>query len=448
MLPVVDTSGAVVVDTSPAANTQTVVPETNSGTPPAVTPKGPDNVAIYQDIVAKHNENPAYQMTDAETDVFLEVQDLINSKAIKQPEPKKLISKESKPEVKDEPKPEVKDEPPAQSDKDNSPKEDSVTASMLESMKKVGAKDVTELPKKIESLIRNRDESGGKLGSENAGLKAKLAALEAEKANHVAWLNLLQKGDPKAIEFLHKNVGYNPSAPTATKPIAGENPPKGLDDLGEIDDESILDTELAKQVRALKKIIKDQGEILNSVTQKDKAREEERLTERANASYVDDIVNLVTSDENQKYYGLSAKEARGLAEFYFSPGQKENPIHPKFQKVHELISFAYENHFPTLEAAHIVHFHKSGAFAQKIVDATKNGQQKFTPSVNSENSDKQSREGNNVPDPTVTDESITRMEQGDFESIPDNWMDVHGNLDPKKVPKRFHERAFGRAKPI
>lgn len=443
------------VDTSQPADK---IPAPTPETPAVETPKGPTDVEIYQDVVARYNEDPTLQMTEKESEIYLETQEKINNKIIPEPTPKKLESKEPAPDKPDSDIPSKKEEPAAtddketpasEPDKDKLPSGDSVADSMMEAMKQVGAKDVTELPGKIEGLIKNRDASGGQLGSENVALKAKVIQLETEKTDHVNWLNGLNRGDQAAVDYLHDKVGYKPnsSQPAPAEDQGGADDAPG--DIGNVED--YLDTELAKtvnkQVSDLKKVIQEQGEKIKTLSTRDKVRDDDALTSKATNGWIDDVVKLVTSPENAKAYGLNAIEARGLAEFYFSPAQKDQPIHPKFQKVHELISFAYDKQYPTLEAAHIVNYHKSGAYAKSLVEATKNGQQNFIPSQNSENSDKQSRGNNNIPDPTVSEDDVSRMEGGSFNEIPDDWMDKQGNLIPAKVPKRFHEQAFGRAKP-
>jgi hypothetical protein len=302
-------------------------------------------------------------------------------------------------------------------------------------MKKVGAKDVTELPGKIADLIRNRDSSGGKLGSENAALKQTIQ-------QHEQFLNDLGTGKPEAIEFLTKKVGYVPNGTPAPNQEAG---PSGQEEVEFRDTDEYLDPELATHVRNQDTKIQEQAKQIERLLSRDKERDESALTHRATTGWVDNVVGLVTSPENQKVYGLSATEARGLAEQYFNEKKADAPIHPKFQKVHELLVYANKEKLPTLEAAHVMHQYKSGKFAQDIVAATKNGQQNFTPSVNSEMSDKQSRQGNNLPEPTISDDDITRMERGDFEAIPDSWTDEQGNFIPNQVPQRFHDRVFGRA---
>jgi len=413
-------------------------------------------VAVYQDVVAKFNEDNTYQMSDTESDAFIDVQDLINAGKIKEPLPQKLnkesTPKEKPPESNERPPAPEKEEKPAEkaekaedkpaNESEEKPIGDSVSDSMMESMKKVGAKDVTELPGKIESLIRNRDESGGKLGNENVALKTKVDNLEQAANNHINFLNDLKAGKSEAIDYLTKQVGYVPngSSSVPSKESGGSVSP------GEFGDtEEYLDDKLAVQVKGLQKTLQDQNEKIKNLTDRDKNREDQALTSKATIGWVDDVVKLVTSPANQKAYGLTATEARGLAEQYFDKKQTGSPIHPKFQKVHELILFAHENQMPTLETAHVMYLHKSGAYAKQVAEAVKNGQQNLTPSVNSEASEKQSRAGNNIPDPAVTEEAVAQMERGDFESIPDDWMDKQGNLIPEKVPQRFHAKAFGRA---
>lgn len=451
MDPVIDqpapaADAVVTPDTSPEA-TPTPAPETPENVTPEAAPAAPDNVAIYQDVVAKFNEDNNYEMTAAEADAFVEVGDLINDKKMEVPPPKKLDASPDtapdKPEKTPAPEDKGDEDKPADEEKPegDKPPADSVSDSMLESMKKVGAKDVTELPAKIESLIRNRDESGGKLGSENAALKTKIGDLEKAAQSHIAWLNDLKEGKPAAVEYLNKLQGDTNGKP-APVTESGE-PAPDISELGDMDE--FLDDKLAAFVKKQATTIETLTKKISDMESKDKSREDDVLTTQATIGWVDDVVKLVTNEENQAYYGLSANEARGLAEQYFDKKLSEEPVHPKMQKVHELILYAHEKGLPTLGAAHVVKLHESGHYAKQIVESIKKGQQQFKPSVNSEMSESQSRKGNNVPEPAVSDDTISRIEKGNFDEIPDEWMDKQGNLIPEKVPERFHDKAFGRA---
>ena len=252
------------VDTSLPAENTVITPEIPANVPEAVT--GPTDVAVYQDVVAKYNEDQSYQMTDAESDVYLSVTEQINNKEIETPVPQKLKGEESAiPEKEESPEvtPEVKDEIPAEPNADE-PSGDSVSDSMMESMKKVGAKDVTELPGKIDSLIRNRDESGGKLGTENAGLKTKVETLEQNATNHINWIEALRRGEPEAVKFLTEKIGYNPN---------GNNVAPATES-GIIPDEDFLDDKLAGVVNSQKTEIAELKGLVENLITKNKTTED------------------------------------------------------------------------------------------------------------------------------------------------------------------------------
>lgn len=423
----------VVTDTSPAPE---AIPETPAQeiAPEVVTPEGPTEVQIYQDVEAKFNADNSYDMTTEEVKAYLSVSDQINGGDLDKPEPKLL--EEEKPPAEEKtaeekpPETENKEEIPTEPNEEK-PSGDSVSDSMYDSMKLVGAKDVTELAGKIKGLIDNRDSSGSRLGSENADLRNKAA-------NHVQWIQDLKDGKPAAIAYLHNEIGYNSNKVVSP---ASATPDAPVGDFGK--DEDFLDEQLAPHVRGLKEANAKLMEKVEKLEQRDIQRNDEVLADRANASWSDDVVNLVTSPENQKFYGLTANEARGLAEQYFDKSRSHEPIHPKFQKVHELIVFGHKQNLPTLKAAHLIKQHENGAFAQQIVDATKSGQKTYTPSQNSEMSEQQSRQGNTIPQAGISEEAVTKMERGGFDDIPDSWMDKDGTLLRDQIPQRFHEKIFG-----
>ncbi|MCP3683430.1 MAG: hypothetical protein GY861_12150 [bacterium] len=420
-------------DVSPAVPDSPEVPEN----PVPETPQGTDDISVYQDIVAKFTEDPSFEMSDEESDIFLSVKEQVNSGAIKEPDVK---GKEEVPEVKEEPKAEEPTEEPSEEPVENKeiPLSDSVNDSMIEAMNLVGAKEITSLPEKIELLIKNRDSSGGKLGSENSALKAQVADMQKAADNHISWLNALKAGDQNAIDYLHNSVGYQSNPSVA---------PKESDTSFEGSDE-YLDDKLASEFKGAKSeltatIAKLESK-LAALESKDAERADEALTQTATNKWVDDVVNLISDSENQKFFGISTKEARGLAEFYFSKKQENSAINPKFQKMHELIKFGYENQMPSLDSANIVFREKNGYYAKRVIEATKSGQKQFKPSVNTELSENQSRKGNNVPQSGLNDEDVDKMMSGDnFEDIPDEWMDVDGNILKDKIPQRFHKRIFG-----
>ena len=78
--PAPDTS--LIPDGTPAPDASSasppIAPETPAPTVPETAPKAPDNVVIYQDVVAKYNEDNSYKMTDKESEIFLEIQGQIN----------------------------------------------------------------------------------------------------------------------------------------------------------------------------------------------------------------------------------------------------------------------------------------------------------------------------------------------------------------------------------
>jgi len=434
-------SDEAAVSEAPAAVDSGLSGEGHATATPVVTPEvipsgAPTDVAIYQDVVAKFDADNSYDMTAAESKAYLSVSDRINGGQMETPEGKLLKeeappSAESKPGEQPETTPEAKVEAPPETDRVIPT--DAEAETLMEAMKKVGAKDVTELPGKIADLIKNRDTSGSKLGSENAAMKIRLSEGDKKAANHQQWLNDLAAGKPEAIKYLNEIQGGKTTPATVTPDSKFH---EDLDDY--------LDPELAGHVRSQDNKIEAQAKQIQELLSRDKQRDTDVQQSKATTGWIDDVVGLVTSPENAKDYGLTATEARGLAEKYWGSEQKNNPIDPRFQKVHELIMYAYEQNLPSLESAHILMQHKTGAYAKQIVDATKKGQQTFTPSQNAEMSEQQSRKGNNVPQPEITEDGVNKMIGGDLDSIPDDWSDDTGTLIPANIPQRFHERIFGK----
>lgn len=435
--------GVPAPETTPAETHEDTSPETPEGTPsedtapaqketPPALSEHEAQLLMYQEVLAKHQKNSNYDMSDEEADAFIAIQEKIATGEIEEPGPVELEEEKTSTETD-----ETKTPPP--SGKEETSKEDlgldgistRNEENIREAMRKVGAKDISELSGKIDGLLTTMKSSGGKLGSE-------LAEAKKREANHQAWLNDLSSGKPAALEYLKKVMGTD-KVPTVEK---GETLPD-LDDT-DGDPNDFLDDKLAREVLSLKKLINSQQDTIQKLSKGSEKIQKEDLRRQAADGWVDDIVDLVV--KNQKDFSLSPVEARALGKEYWGPDGHTKPVHPKFQQVHELIKFAHDRRMPDLQTAHIVWHHENGTYAKKLVQATKEGQQavQHKPSTNSAMSNKQSRTKTNVPQPNIDDARVGEMERGNLDAIPDEWMDNSGNLIPDRVPERFHRQAFGR----
>jgi len=407
----------VAPEVTPDANTE--IPDNNpenTGIPEVQPeqPEGPSELDVYQDILAKADAEPDYQMTEGELEVFDAVQEKIVNGQMEVPESKKL---EEKPKV---------EEAVAEESKDGDLNLSTENASVLQdTMTQVGAKDVSELAGKVKGLIDNMKSSGGKLGTE-------LKDLQTKADNHQLWLNDLAAGKPEAIAYLDQIRGKASSTPAAN---TGKE---------EYDVSDFVDEELGKMFLDLQKTVKEQANTISTLSNGETQRVETNQRQEAVTGWVDDIVELVTAD-TAGAFGLTPVEARALAKDYLGPDGHTKAVHPKFQKMHELIQYAHKKGLNTLQDAHVLNQHENGSYAQQIVNATKNGQKstQHIESPNSAISNNQSKVKSNVPDPHITDEAVKKMEGGDFENIPDSWTDENGTFVKANIPERFHKKCFG-----
>jgi hypothetical protein len=415
-------------------------------TPQAEATPAPEqtDVQIYQSLIAREAAGEKVDMTEAEVDAFMSVQEQIHTGIIKDPglpsdtktdspttsEPKA----EEKPTETESPEPKPETETPSETATEAPPLTDKVADYLQKAMTKVGAKDITELPDKVEGLINQMRTTGGKLGGERA-------ELQKQMDQHVNWVQGMRSGDPNAIAHLEKLTGLKINGTTAPQEATAQ----GNSDLNIGDPEEFIDNKLAPVVKNLIQEVKDlkaqNQTLLSKETQRD------QLSQEATAvnAWVDDVVGLVADHSDS--YGVNTSEARALAKFYWSPEGAKTAVHPKFQKIHELIDFAHKNNMPDLETAHVMLQHKNGTFTQTLIAERQKGQKEaqHIESPNAAISSKQGRVKQDVPDPHITDDSVAAMEKGDLGAIPDEWMDEIGNLIPDKVPQRFHAQAFGRA---
>jgi hypothetical protein len=449
----------VIIGTAPEAGNQ-VAPEVIPDSPmpkaeiqPEVVPETPtpsperSDVDIYRDLIGREANGESVDMTPEEVDAFMSVQEQIMSGAIKDPGLSEKPNETPKPEEKSETTPEPKAEAEATPTGDDAPVGDVPEMSMAQAdylqkaMTQVGAKDISELPKKVEGLINQMKATGGKLGGEAKHLQSQLD-------QHVNFMQGLKAGDPQATAHFKKLMGKAPSQIIESQ--EGKTPQATNESLDMLDSEEYLDNQLAPVVKSLIGKVNDLVDQNKALQQKDSQRDQSNLEAKATTSWVDNVVGLIA--DHSEDYGLNTSEARALATFYWSPDGAKTAVHPKFQKIHELIKFAHTGNYPDLETAHVMLQHKNGGFSQKLIDATKKGAKdaSHTESPNSAISSRQGRVKSDIPNPSVTEDMVTAMEKGDINAIPDEildeWTDDQGNLLRDKVPERFHDIAFGRAR--
>jgi len=424
----------------PPTNEAPETPENNIEQPTGIDAQ----IQIYQDVVSKFNEDSNYQMTAEEAEDFMVVDQGIMDGSIKDPGTPK--PSDEKPTEKQEKPAEDKDRKAGdEPDPDLEPEADVPGISgdnhdiLIGAMKQVGAKDLSQLGPKIEGLIKVMKESGGNMGTELKGLKT-------QQTQHISWLQDLAAGNPAAIDHLNKLTGKKFAL---GQPKEASEVPAGDD--ADLDPGEFLDDKLVSSFNNLKSVVESQGEtikeqadVITKLSEGDQTRAEASSRNTAADGWIDDITDLVT--DNKEAFSITPSEARALGKLYWSPKGHEQPVHPKFQQIHELIVFAHEKGLPDLKTAHILWKHENGQYAKDLIDATKKGQQsvQHQPSANSFLSKQQSKTKSNVPSPNITEENVSAMENGGFSDIPDEWMDEDGNLMPDKVPERYHAKAFGK----
>jgi hypothetical protein len=397
------------------------------------------DIDLYLQAIASDAENKGYNMSEAESDAFLSVQDKIHSGEIEDPALSRKAEEPSKP--KEEPNPEVKAEPETPSETDSIDASEMTMAQadyLQKAMTQVGAKDLSELPGKVEGLIKQMKSSGGKLGGERDGLQVQLD-------QHTNFMIGLRNKDPEALAHLKQLTGVTPNSQAVPQEAynAQDDIPAGE----MLDSEEYLDNKLAPIVKALMGKVDTLVTQNEALTANDTKRAELSQGERDRAGHIDTVVGFIGDHPDD--FGLTTSEARALSEKYWSREGATTSIHPKFQKVHDLIEFANTEGMPSLESAFIILQHKNGSNAQKLIDATKQGakQASHIESPNGAISEQQGRTKSDIPDPTISDDMVSAMEKGDLNAIPDSiiesWTDEAGNFERSKVPQRFHVQCFG-----
>lgn len=423
-----------------AAPIETVMPEAPF-TPPEVVENTPEvsetptpqeaapesgqaEISLYQDVMEKFEGDNNYQMSDEEIEAFDYVQEQIaggledpalQEKAEKPPEEQTQESQES--EVTETPE-KNSEEIPAESFSLTDDNADSLQKTMTA----VGAKDISELPEKVQGLISKMGSSGEKLGGE-------LKALRAEKDNHIQWIDDLTAGKPAALEYLAKITGKSLDTTLEAQPT---NIVKS-----KFNADNYLDDELAQYVSGQDQKIAELKATVEKLTSGEVTRTEAAKQQTAVDGYVDDIVDLVV--KNPRDFDMSPSEARGLAKQYW--GDPTQALHPKFEKIDKLLRFAQERNITFLEDAHTVYQHVNGDYTNKLIEATKKGQASTKHKVSVNNSLSKNAgiaSAQNTPSPHIDEKMVNEMINGNFEAIPSEWHDPDGTLIPANIPKRFH----------
>ena len=415
------------------------IPQVETQTPePTPVNQEQTDISIYQDVLAKHEADSSYDMSFEEAEAYTSVHERIMKGDIENPGAKAKDAETPKEASTPEPKADISSEaenPLETALPEIASMSDTMAESLQKAMTKVGAKDISELPSKVDGLINQMKSTGGKLGGEKS-------QLQQQVDQHNTFMQAVRAKDPQAMAHLKSLTGVDISNLSATQEGKSPQVQATNSEFGDPDD--YIDPDMARQLQAFKQEMDSLKKDNEALKAQEVGRDRDRQYQSATDSYVDDVVNLIADHPGD--YGLNTSEVRALARVYWSKEGATMAVNPKFQRVHELITFSHENRHPDLETAHVMLQHKNGSYAQKLIDATKQGQKEatFKESPNSAISNKQGRTKGDVPSPHITDDSVTAMERGDLENIPDEWMDSSGNLMPGQVPERFHMQAFGR----
>jgi hypothetical protein len=384
-----------------------------------------------EDIIKRASErsrkNPNYKMSDDEFASWERLEG--RSKA-----PKKDTQSKATPqsEAKQPAQPEDSSQDTLETSDDSEPLEKKLT-SILE---KLGAKSMDELPSKLESLLKLKDDLNGKQGKQDHDRRALETNVENLKKSFDAQQRFIEdymKGDKKALEFAKQKFGDKLKTPQSNlRPSSRE------DRSAAREFDNFLDPDLAKwakaQVEAVKREYDDKFEKINKETEYFRQKHNNEL---AREHIVGEMTSLAEKIPELRPQGASIRQ---LMKEYFA-SYDGDPVDPRLSPIFAVVDLMKETRqdgslrYPDLETAYKVWaFNK---FPGKIAEAQREGRKQlagYSPTVGL--SDQQGRNQGNYKQ--YSDADFELMANGKM-SIPDEWTDKGGTLQMNKVPKRLRE---------
>jgi hypothetical protein len=291
-----------------------------------------------------------------------------------------------------------------------------------------------ELPSKLESLLKLKDDLNGKQGKldhERRALETNVENLKKSFDQQQRFIEDYMQGKKSALDFAKQKFG-DKVRPAATQSTLKQS----REQAREFD--NFLDPDLAKWAKAQVEAIKsDYDQRFEKINKETEYFRQKHNNELAREHIVGEMTSLAEKIPELRPQGASIRQ---LMKEYFA-SYDGDPVDPRLSPIFAVVDLMKETRqdgslrYPDLETAYKVWaFNK---FPGKIAEAQREGRKQlagYSPTVGL--SDQQGRNQGNYKQ--YSDADFELMANGKM-SIPDEWTDKGGTLQMNKVPKRLRE---------
>lgn len=312
---------------------------------------------------------------------------------------------------------------------------------LKDAMRLVGARDVNQLPEKINELLTQVRTSGGNLGRENKRLNDTLDGQNTLIAD-------LLDGKPEAINVARKIAGrggnpdLKPGVESNSK-NASANADAGTGTFDQFlmsDDDiaSSVDPDFAKQmngrmkgvVQMFEKSLKDLKQGIEPLQQELQATTQKASRERANQQVMGDLSELASRFGD--VYGVQTGNIGAmLAEF-----SQTGVVDPRIQPLIETAQYMVDHGLPSIEIAHKVRFFDK---VSDHTDAVLNAKKETRAKILNRNAPVSAAGSATGGTKSYSDAELQKMAGGKIR-VPDEWLSPNGQFDLAKIPADVKER--------
>jgi hypothetical protein len=307
---------------------------------------------------------------------------------------------------------------------------------VIEAMKRVGAKTPEEIPDKIKGLQQLVSEKAGETKTFEGELETErnrnqqiLAAV-----NDTTLREDVLKGDVNAYAYL-KSIGVNPAAfgakGTPEEQKAGADPEKPKQE-DTIDEDEIIDPKAHAQIQALKDELKKVTGFVTQQNEQNQQFEQARAVQGMRDAITNQAMSVVEEfGEDYKVEGLNMRDE-------ISKHLTGQAVDPRLGPMIKVMDFAREHNLPKLRMAHVLMNERR--LPQSLADAEARGrnsvlQQPTSPAM----PDVRGNSGGAPQTETWSEADVEAM-ANDKMDIPDSWYNPDGSYNTDIVPVHAQKR--------
>lgn len=314
---------------------------------------------------------------------------------------------------------------------------------LKDAMSLVGAKDIGQLPEKINDLLKTVRGEGGKLGRQ-------VQELDRTLRSQMTLISDVLDGKPDAMATAAKLLGRDPSVPAKPQvPASGRAAQPsgasaaaastGLLDQMFLSDQQVADSmdpelvgRLNTQMKGMAQMFQEQlaqvRQQIEPVQQQLADATSRAVRERADLQVSAELANMATKYPDR--YGVQSGDVSALLQEY----RRGGPADPRIQPLLDLARYMLDNNLPNLETAHkVMYFDSASDHTQAVLKAKKETAQKILDRTPPKGAAGSAQGGQK----TFNESELLAFANGS-KTIPSEWMGPNG-LDPSRMPADVRE---------